>query len=79
MRYVTTYLRQAHSGHVGRRRLIVLRFDGIAILVQRPEVVAEQMVGVVFLLQLRESIPVLPEGCLSAARAFVPAEELMCT
>ena len=59
-----------------RRRLIVQRLDRVTDLVQRPEIVPEQLLGVVFLLERDETVPVLPERRLDTLGGLVTSEQL---
>lgn len=53
--------------------------DGVSVLVERPEVVAEETFGVVFALQLGQTVPVLAVACHRARGRLVAAEELRAT
>ena len=46
------------------------------LLVQWPEVVLEEAVGIVSLLELRQAVPVLAEALLCASQRLVSTKEL---
>jgi len=61
------------------RRLVLAGVDQFALGVERPEGVAEEVVGIVEVLDLYKAIPVGTVAGLGALRVFVTAEELEAT
>ena len=59
-----------------RLRLVVESANRVPVLVQGPECVAEDMVGVVLLLELDETVPVFAEAFRSTVEGFVTAQQL---
>ena len=64
------------SNELGSRRLMSARVHHFTLRIERPESVPEEVVGVVHLLDLDETLPVLAESCTSALGGFVATEEL---
>ena len=63
--------------HGRRRRFVVQRvLDGLPVLIQRPEVIPEQILRVIPALQRSEAIPVLAITGHRALRRLMSTEEL---